>query len=93
MDPVLERAAMTDEVEAPASPLTSPAHLWARKPDRRHKIKPGKLGGYLRVDPVYLAGKSCKALHLLRIRDLDRPAQKLEGATWYLWPPSRGWFR
>ena len=79
MDAVLERRTVSDEMERQARRLASTAYLWARRPDRRYQIPPVDLGENPRVDLVCLAGKRRKALHLLRVGDLDRPAREHQG--------------
>ena len=79
MDPVLERRAVLDQVEAKAGELALLADPRIGQPDRRHQVALGEHRQHHRVDPVGLAGQRRQALDLLGVGDLDRPS-----------PPARG---
>jgi hypothetical protein len=78
MDPVLERDAVTDQVQPPPRPLPLSPNLRRRQPDRRDQLAAGKLGQHPRVDPVGLARQWRQALDLGRVGDLDLPPAQLE---------------
>jgi hypothetical protein len=75
---LLQARAVADEVQPPARPLPLRTDERIREPDRRHQIAAGELGQHPGIDPVGLAGKRRQPFDLLRIRDLDLPAVKLE---------------
>jgi hypothetical protein len=70
-----------DEVEAEPGELPLGSDSRIRQPDRRHEVPARQLGEDPGVDPVGLAGERGEALHLPRVGDLDRPAEKLEGVV------------
>jgi hypothetical protein len=75
---LLQARAVPDEVQPPAGAFALGTHLRVGQPDRRHQVAAGEFGQHPGVDPVGLAGQRCEAFHLLRVRDLDLPAVKLE---------------
>jgi len=78
VDAVLQRRAMTDQMQPVARELTLTTNRRIRQPDRRHQITPGQLGQHARVDPVGLASQRSQPLDLLRVGDQYLPAQLLE---------------
>jgi len=56
-------------------------HRRVREPDGRDEVAPAQLGQDAGVDAVRLAGERSKALHLLGIGDLYRPAVELQGVV------------
>jgi hypothetical protein len=69
---------VSHQVQPPAGPLALGTHEWVGQPDRRHQVAARELGQHPGVDPVGLTGQRGEALHLLRVRDLHLPVQKLE---------------
>ena len=65
-------------MQPPARTFALRAHARVGQPDRRHEIAAGELGQHPGVDPVGLTGKRRQPLHLLRVGDLDLPADELE---------------
>jgi hypothetical protein len=78
VDALLQAGAVADEVQPPARAFALCAHLRVGQPDRGHEIATRKLRQHPGVDPVGLAGKRRESLHLLRVGDLDLPADALE---------------
>jgi hypothetical protein len=78
MNAVLQRAALADQEQPKAGPLTLGAQLEGRQPDRRHEIDARQLGQHPRVDAVGLARQRPQALDLLRVGDLDLPTTALQ---------------
>lgn len=81
VDPLLQHRAVLHQVEAKAGELALLPNRRVRQPDRRRQVALGEHREDPRVDLVGLAGKRRQALHLLGVRDLDRPAGLLEGVV------------
>jgi len=78
VDPVLERAPVTHEVEPEAGPLALGADLRVGQPDGRHELPVGELGKDPGIDLVGLGPQRRETLGPHRVGDLDVPAAALE---------------
>jgi hypothetical protein len=78
VDPVLERRAVLDQVQAKAGELALFSHPRVGQPDRRDQVALAQRRQDQRVDAIGLAGERREPLDLLRFGDLDRPAAGLE---------------
>jgi hypothetical protein len=78
MDPVLERRAMTHQVQPETRELTLTPNRWVGQPDRRHQIALGQHRQHACVDPIGLARQRGQPLDLLRVGDQHLPAELLE---------------
>jgi hypothetical protein len=78
VDPVLQRRAVTHQMEPVARQLTLAPDRRLGQPNRRHEIAPRQLRQNARVDLVGLASQRREPLDLLRIGDQHFPAEFLE---------------
>jgi len=62
VDAVLQRGAVTDQVQAPAGAFAFGAHRRGGQPDGRDQVAAGQFGQYPGVDLVGLAGQRGQAL-------------------------------
>ncbi len=76
--PVLERAAVLDQVQTEARPLTLATHARVGQPHLRDEVAAGELGQHPAVDPVGLAGQRRQPARPGRIGDPHVPAGELE---------------
>src|SRR6266516_2858671 len=72
MDTVLQRRAVSDQVQTEPGALALSPHRRVGKPDLRHQRQPAKLGQHPAIDLVGLAGKRRQPLHLDRILIVSR---------------------
>jgi hypothetical protein len=78
VDAVLERGAMTHQVQPEARELALAADRRVGQPDRRHQVALREHRQHVRVDLVGLARQRRQALDLLRVRDKHLPAELFE---------------
>ena len=75
VDPVLQRRAVLDQVQAEARPLPLGPYLRIGQPHLRDQVAAGELGQHPGVDPVGLARQRRQRLRPLRISDPHIPAR------------------
>jgi hypothetical protein len=78
VDTILQRAAVTNQVQAKARQLALAADRRIGQPDRRHQIALREQREHPRIDLVGLAGQRRQPFDLLRVRDQHLPAVLFE---------------
>jgi hypothetical protein len=75
---VLERGAVTHQMQAKARSLALSADLGIGQTDLRHQVAAGEFGQHIGIDAVGLAGQRGEPLDPLGVRDTDVEAVQFE---------------